>query len=80
MPSRDAARSSSSIDARVPGDLVQWNYVNNSPSIIPSVETEHQKLALGLFREVASTNNDYLAFLFYWHAIETGHEKGEEVF
>lgn len=62
-----------------PAILFSGNYVNNSPSIIPSVETEHQKLALGLFREARASNNDYLAFLFYWHAIETGHEKGEEV-
>lgn len=55
------------------------NYVNNSPSIIPAADTEHQRLALGLFREACASNNDYLAFLFYWHVIETGHEKGEEI-
>lgn len=55
------------------------NYVNNSPSVIPVVNTEHQRLALGLFREARAANNDYLAFLFFWHVIETGHEKGEEV-
>ena len=55
------------------------NFVNNSPSIIPDVSTEHQRLALGLFREARASNNDYHAFLFYWHVIETGKEKGEEV-
>jgi len=55
------------------------NFVNNSPSIIPAVETEQQRLALGLFREARAANNDYLAFLFYWHVIETGRENGAEV-
>lgn len=55
------------------------NFVNNSPSIIPVVDTEQQKLALGLFREARAANNDYLAFLFFWHVIETGRETGAEV-
>lgn len=55
------------------------NFVNNSPSIIPAVDTEQQRLALGLFREARASNNDYLAFLFYWHVIETGKENGERV-
>lgn len=55
------------------------NFVHNSPSIIPAIDTEQQKLALGLFREARASNNDYLAFLFYWHVIETGQESGAEV-
>lgn len=55
------------------------NFVNNSPSIIPAVDTEQQRLALGLFREARASNNDYFAFLFYWHVIETGYEKGAKV-
>lgn len=39
---------------------------------IPEIETEEQKVALTLFREALSSNNMYLAFLFYWQILETG--------
>lgn len=55
------------------------NFVHNSPSIIPAIDTEQQRLALGLFREARASNNDYLAFLFYWHVVETGQESGAKV-
>ncbi|GAI13342.1 unnamed protein product, partial [marine sediment metagenome] len=34
-------------------------------SCIPEIETEEQRDALVLFREASSSNNDYLAFLFF---------------
>jgi len=39
---------------------------------IPEIETEEQRDALVLFREASSSNNDYLAFLFFWQVIEIG--------
>jgi hypothetical protein len=39
---------------------------------IAHVETEQQRVALALFREASSSNNDYLSFLFYWQVLETG--------
>jgi hypothetical protein len=39
---------------------------------IPYIETEEQRLALTLFREARSANNDYLSFLFYWQVLEIG--------
>jgi hypothetical protein len=57
--------------------LFSGNFVNNSPSIIPYITSDHQKLALGLFREARASNNDYHAFLFYWHVIDSGSEPGE---
>ncbi len=38
---------------------------------IPKIETEEQKTALILYREASSTNNDYLAFLFFWQVLGT---------
>jgi methylamine utilization protein MauJ len=37
---------------------------------IPLVRTQAQRLALALFREANSSNNDYLSFLFYWQILE----------
>jgi hypothetical protein len=37
---------------------------------IPRVQTETQRIALGLFREASASNNHYLAFLFYWQVLE----------
>ena len=59
--------------------LFSGHCVNNSPSIIPNITSENQKLALGLFREARASNNDYHAFLFFWHVIESGCENGEKV-
>lgn len=39
---------------------------------IPEIETEEQRNALVLFREALSSNNDYLAFLFFWQILEIG--------
>jgi hypothetical protein len=39
---------------------------------IPYIETDEQRDALTLFREARSTNNDYLAFLFFWQVLEVG--------
>jgi len=39
---------------------------------IPEIETEEHKDALILFREASSSNNYYLAFLFFWQVIEIG--------
>jgi len=39
---------------------------------IPEIETEEQRDALVLFREALSSNNEYLAFLFFWQVIEIG--------
>jgi len=39
---------------------------------IPKIETENQKIALTLFREALHSNNEYLTFLFFWQALETG--------
>jgi len=39
---------------------------------IPEVENEEQRDALILFREASSSNNDYLAFLFFWQILEIG--------
>lgn len=39
---------------------------------IPEIETEAQRDALILFREALSSNNYYLAFLFFWQVIEIG--------
>jgi len=33
---------------------------------IPLVRTQAQRVALALFREADSSNNEYLSFLFYW--------------
>lgn len=41
-------------------------------SIIPAVENEDQRNALALFRDASSSNNDYLAFLFFWQILEIG--------
>jgi hypothetical protein len=59
--------------------LFGGHYVNNSPSLIPNINDEHQKLALGLFREARASNNDYHLFLFFWHVIESGGEDGDKV-
>jgi len=39
---------------------------------IPEIETVEHRDALILFREASSSNNDYLAFLFFWQVIEIG--------
>lgn len=39
---------------------------------IPEIETKEQKNALIMFREASSSNNDYLAFLFFWQILEIG--------
>ena len=39
---------------------------------IPKIETNEQKIALSLFREALSSNNEYLTFLFLYQIIETG--------
>lgn len=51
------------------GNIVGYNILK-----IPKIETEEQRTALILFREAFSSNNDYLAFLFFWQVLET--EKG----
>lgn len=45
---------------------------------IPKIETEEQRTALILFREAFSSNNDYLAFLFFWQVLETEKENPNE--
>lgn len=62
-----------------PRVLFNGNFVNNSPSFVPALDTEHQKLALGLFREALASNNDYFSFLFFWHVLESGRECGDIV-
>jgi hypothetical protein len=37
---------------------------------IPLVRTKVQRVALALFREADSANNEYLSFLFYWQTLE----------
>jgi hypothetical protein len=37
---------------------------------IPLVRTQAQRVALALFREANSSNNQYLSFLFYWQILE----------
>lgn len=37
---------------------------------IPQIETEEQRTALVLFREALSSNNEYLAFFFFWQVLE----------
>lgn len=39
---------------------------------IPEIENEEQRNALILFREASSSNNDYLAFLFFWQILDIG--------
>ncbi len=39
---------------------------------IPHIETQEQRDALILLREAHSTNNDYLAFLFFWQVLGIG--------
>ena len=39
---------------------------------IPKIETEEQRNSLILFREASSSNNDYLAFMFFWQILESG--------
>lgn len=39
---------------------------------LPHIETQDQRDALTLLREARSTNNDYLAFLFFWQILEVG--------
>lgn len=39
---------------------------------IPYIQTPTQADALALFREASSSNNEYLAFLFYWQILEMG--------
>lgn len=39
---------------------------------IPWIQTEEQKSALTLYREASASNNDYLAFLFFWQILEIG--------
>ncbi len=45
--------------------------------VIPKIETEEQRNALMLFREAFSSNNNYLAFLFYWQVLEVA--KGDAI-
>lgn len=49
--------------------------VGNSIIRIPKIETEEQQLALSLFREALSSNNEELSFLFYWHILEVAGTK-----
>jgi len=44
---------------------------------IPLIENQEQKDALTLLREARSTNNHYLAFLFFWQILEVG--KGDAI-
>jgi hypothetical protein len=37
---------------------------------LPLVRTQAQRVALALFREANSSNNEYLSFLFYWQTLE----------
>jgi hypothetical protein len=37
---------------------------------IPYIRTRDQRVALGLFREANSSNNEFLSFLFYWQVLE----------
>lgn len=39
---------------------------------IPEIETEAQRDALIMFREASSSNNYYLAFLFFWQILDIG--------
>lgn len=39
---------------------------------IPKIETDAQRVALTLYREALSSNNNFLSFLFFWQILETG--------
>lgn len=39
---------------------------------IPHIQTEDQRIALGLFRAAGASNSHFLAFLFYWQVLEVG--------
>lgn len=39
-------------------------------SRLPDIATEEQRVALGLMREARATNNQFLAFLFFWRVLE----------
>ena len=41
-------------------------------SCIAQIDSDEQREALALFREAASSNNDYLSFLFFWQVLEVG--------
>jgi hypothetical protein len=52
--------------------LPYWIYTTGYElARIPKIENA-QKIALGLFREANSSNNDFLSFLFFWQVLETG--------
>lgn len=53
------------------------NVVGYDLTRLPHIETDTQRVALGLFREANASNNDYLSFLFFWQVLETG--KGDPV-
>jgi len=46
------------------------NMIGADISSIPKIETEKHKIALALYREASASNNDYLAFIFYWQILE----------
>lgn len=46
--------------------------IGNNINQIPKIETEEQREALTLFREASSSNNEFLAFLFFWQVLEVG--------
>jgi hypothetical protein len=48
------------------------NIVGYDITPLPHIETEEQRVALGLYREANASNNDFLSFLFFWQILETG--------
>jgi len=46
--------------------------IGNNINRIAKIETEEQREALTLFREASSSNNEFLAFLFFWQVLEVG--------
>jgi hypothetical protein len=46
---------------------------------IPHIRTEDQRIALALFREANASNNDFLAFLFFWQVLDVGGGTPEKI-
>jgi len=46
--------------------------IGSDISRIPNIKTSEQRDALVLFREASSTNNNYLALIFFWQILEIG--------
>jgi hypothetical protein len=54
------------------------NAVGHTPSQIPQIQNEAQRIALALFREARASNNDYLSFLFFWQVLEVDGRSPED--